>query len=220
MATSCVSSRHIASATASTILERSLYSIWTRIVRPENFHVRPLRRKLETLFQFLGYCRDRDRVKGNPARKIKSARNIKAGEVVPYTPEEVSRIIAACDFIGRTSYERLRARAMALVLNNTALRVSDVATLERDRVKDGRVLVRTQQTGESVYLEIWPETQTALDSLPDPRGTVGEIRHFFWNGVTSRRPVVGVAERTLAAVFKESKEPKAHANRFRHTLVG
>jgi site-specific recombinase XerD len=176
-------------------------------------------KELETLRQFFGYCRDRDWIKDNPARRIKSARNIKPGEVVPYTPEEAARIVGACDFIGRGPYERLRARAMVLVLNNTALRVSDVATLERDRVKDGRVLVRTQKTGEPVYLEIWPETQAALDSLPLPRGTADESRYFFWNGVTSKRAVVGIAERTLSAVFKASKVPKAHAHRFRHTLA-
>ena len=175
-------------------------------------------KELETLRQFLSYCRDRDWIKDNPARRIKSARNIKPSEVVPYTPAEVMRIISACDSIGRNSYERLRARAMILLLNNTALRVSDVATLERDRVHDGRILIRTQKTGEPVYLQVWADTKAALDCLPAPRGS-SESKHFFWNGITSRRAVVGIAERTLAAVFKASGVPKAHAHRFRHTLA-
>jgi integrase/recombinase XerC len=176
-------------------------------------------KELELLRQFFGYCRDRDWLRDNPARRIKSAKNIKPAEVLPYTPEESARIIGACDFIGRASYERARARAMVLLLNNTALRVSDVATLERDRVKDGRILLRTQKTGDVVYLAIWPETQAALDALPPPRGAEREPRYFFWNGVTSRRAVVGIAERTLAAVFKASGVPGAHAHRFRHTLA-
>lgn len=176
-------------------------------------------KELETLRQFFGYCRDRDWVKDNLAKRIKSAKNIKPADVVPYTADELARILGACDFIGRGPYERLRARAMILLLHNTALRVSDVATLERDRVHECRILVRTLKTGQPVYLEIWPETQKALDALPVPRGAAGESRYFFWNGVTSKRAVIGIAERTLAAIFKKSKVSNAHAHRFRHTLA-
>lgn len=176
-------------------------------------------KELETLRQFFGFCVERKWTDDNPAKRIKSAKNVKPAEVVPYTPDELTRIIAACDGIGRGPYERLRARAMVLVLNNTALRVSDVATLERDRVRGGRILVRTKKTGDTVYLPVWSDTQTALDLLPTPRGAGNEPRFFFWNEVTSRRAVVGIAERTLAAVFKRSKVPNAHAHRFRHTLA-
>lgn len=176
-------------------------------------------KELETLRQFFAFCKDRGWITDNPAKRIRSARNVKPAEVVPYTLNEVARILSACDGIGRTPYERLRARAMILLLNNTALRVSDVATLARDRVQDGRIMLRTRKTGEAVYLGVWPETQAALDSLPTPRGTDGEARYYFWNGRTSRRAVVGIAERTLAAVFKASEVRDAHAHRFRHTLA-
>ena len=68
-------------------------------------------KELETLRQFFGYCRDRDWIKENPARRIKSAKNIKPSDVVPYTTEEIARILGACDFIGRADYERRRAPA-------------------------------------------------------------------------------------------------------------
>ncbi len=176
-------------------------------------------KELETLRQFFGFCRDRGWIKDNPAKRIRSARNVKPAEVVPYTLNEVGRILGACEGIGRTPYERLRARAMVLLLNNTALRVSDVATLARDRVQDGRVMLRTLKTGEAVYLGVWPETQAALDALPAPRGTEGESRYYFWNGRTSKRAVIGIAERTLTAVFRKSGVANAHAHRFRHTLA-
>jgi site-specific recombinase XerD len=176
-------------------------------------------KELETLRQFFSFCRERNWTDDNPARRIKSAKNVKPAEVVPYTPNEVARIIAACDEIGRGPYERRRAPAMVQLLNNTALRVSDVAMLERDRVRDGRILVRTKKTGDTVYLPVWSDTQAALDVLPLPRNGGAEARYFFWNGVTSRRAVVGIAERTLAAVFAKSKVEAAHAHRFRHTLA-
>ena len=99
-------------------------------------------------------------------------------------------------------------------------RISDVATLERDRVRDGQMLLHTQKTGGTVYLPVPQELQQALDAVPVPRGTAaGEARYFFWNGVASRRAVVGIAERCLAAVFKRAGVPGAHAHRFRHTLA-
>ncbi|HZY74559.1 MAG TPA: tyrosine-type recombinase/integrase [Edaphobacter sp.] len=176
-------------------------------------------KELETLRQFFAFCFDRRWIGENPAKRIRSARNVKPAEVVPYTTEEVARIIAACDAIGRAPYERLRGRAMVLLLNNTALRVSDIATLARGRIMGDRVLLRTLKTGDLVSLPLWAETKTALDALPIPRGTVGSAGYFFWNGATSRRAVVGIAERTLAAVFKKSGVPGAHAHRFRHTLA-
>ena len=42
---------------------------------------------------------------------------------------------------------------------------------------------------------------------------------LFLERQTSRRAVVGIAERTLAAVFKKSGVKNAHAHRYRHTLA-
>lgn len=176
-------------------------------------------KELETLRQFFGFCDDRRWMGENPAKRIKSARNVRPAEVVPYDDAEVAKIVAACQTIGRTAYERLRAAAMVWLLNNTALRVCDVATLARDRVKGGRIVLHTLKTGDLVDLPLCPETLAALNALPVPRGTEGAPRHYFWNGKTSRRAVVGIAERTLAAVFKASGVPKAHAHRFRHSLA-
>jgi site-specific recombinase XerD len=58
-----------------------------------------------------------------------------------------------------------------------------------------------------------------LDALPLPRNAPQDWPYYFWNGVTSRRSVVGIAERTLAAVFKKSGVKDAHAHRYRHTLA-
>jgi integrase len=96
--------------------------------------------------------------------------------------------------MGKASYERLRARAMILPLRHTGQRISDVATLERDRVRDGPVPLHTQKTGGAVLLPVSPALQRALDLLPAPRGAEREPWHFFWNGVTSRRAVIGIAD--------------------------
>jgi integrase/recombinase XerC len=177
-------------------------------------------KELQTMRQFFAFCLERKWLDENPAKKIKAPRNIRPEEVTPYTQAELSKILAASDVIGRGPYERLRARAMVLLLRCTGLRISDVATLERDRIQGGQLLLHTQKTGGAVFLPLPEELRTALDTLPLPRAGMGtEARCFFWNGITSRRAVVGIAERTLAAVFTKSGVEGAHAHRFRHTLA-
>ena len=169
---------------------------------------------------------------GEPSQGVEGARNIKPNEVVPYTLQEESRILAACDQIGgakykRTDaiYERLRARAMVMLLRHTALRISDVCTLRRDSISwdrdknTWRVFVRTQKSGEPVFLPIPELLKLSLDALPLPRNAAADCPYYFWNGRTARRAVVGIAERALAAVFKKSGVKNAHAHRYRHTLA-
>jgi site-specific recombinase XerD len=176
-------------------------------------------KELERLRRFFGFCVKRKWAPENVARETETPRNIKPAEVAPYEPAEVAKMLAACDGVGRASYERLRARALVLLLRYTGLRITDAITLARDRIHNGRILLHTQKTGGTVFLPVRPELQAALDSLPCPRGTVGEPKYFFWNGTMGRLAVKGIAERTLAAVFKLSGVEGAHAHRFRHTLA-
>jgi integrase len=114
---------------------------------------------------------------------------------------------------------------MVMLLRHTALRISDVATLRKDAVSwDSdrsvwRVFVRTQKSGEPVYLPIPDSLKLVLNALPLPRNAAQDCPYFFWNGETLRRAVVGIAERTLAAVFKQSGVKNGHAHRYRHTLA-
>jgi integrase/recombinase XerC len=186
--------------------------------------------ELQALRTFFGYLVSRQWMATNPARELKAPRNIKPNRVVPYTLREESEILGACDQIGGAmyhrigaSYERLRARAMVLLLRHTALRISDVGTLRKDAISwagsTWRVLVRTQKSGEPVFLPIPESLKFTLDALPSPRNASPDCPYFFWNGHTAKRAVIGIAERTLAAVFKKSGVKDAHAHRFRHTLA-
>jgi integrase len=166
---------------------------------------------------FFRFCKSRKWIEDDPSEQVKTPRGLKPSEKTPYTPEEVVRILAACDFIGRGAYERLRARAMILLLRYTALRVSDVALLERSRVHDGEIFVRTEKSGKAVRLPVYPELQQALDALPAPRG--GDSRYFFWSGNGSKASMIRDATRTLTVVFRASGVVGAHAHRYRHTLA-
>ena len=176
-------------------------------------------KELQTLRQFCAFCVERRWLTDNLAKRIRPPKNVKPEPIEPYTSEELGAMLAACDEFGRAAYERLRARAMLQLLRYTGLRISDVATLERSRVRDGHIVLHTQKTGALILLPIPAELLDVLGRLPAPRGASPGCRYFFWNGVTSRRAVVGIAERTLAAVFRKSGVHKAKAHRFRHTLA-
>lgn len=175
-------------------------------------------RELDTLRQFLAFCVDRNWVKENPAKKIKPPRNIKPKEVDPYTKTELDAILDAAGRIGKADYERLRARAAVLLLRHTALRISDVALLRRDRVEDGQLLIHTKKTGATIRLPLPKELVDALKAVPAPRE--GESsKYFFINGTGSARTAISVMERCLRVVFKLSGVAGARAHRFRHTLA-
>jgi site-specific recombinase XerD len=58
-----------------------------------------------------------------------------------------------------------------------------------------------------------------LDALPLPRNAAQDCPHYFWNGQSSRRAAVEIAEQTLSSVFKKSGVKDALAHRYRHTLA-
>jgi integrase/recombinase XerC len=180
-------------------------------------------KELEILRLFLGFCVDRNWTRENAARKIKAPRNIKPNEVVPFSPSQVAAIITACNTFGQSAYERLRARAMILVFRYTALRIGDVALLARDRIsRDGnrwRIFLRTEKSGQPVFLPVPADMKAALDALPSPKGANGDFRYFFWSGLGSEKCMKANADRTLHAVFRKSGVAGAHAHRFRHTLA-
>jgi integrase len=111
-------------------IARGTRSNWTKV------------KEIELLRQFLNFCLKRKWCEDNPAVNLVRPKIHEANDVEPYTHEEVARILAATGSIGRYPYERLRARAMVLLLRHTGLRISDVITLSRDHIK-GSYLDRT-----------------------------------------------------------------------------
>jgi site-specific recombinase XerD len=192
----------------------------TRGIKPKTY-----RNELQCLRKFWTFCVKRKWVLENVAKDVDAPKNLPDNEIVPYTPLEESRILSACDSFGRNPYERLRAKAMMQIHRFTGLAISDVATLERHRVewdeprRYWKVMVRRQKQGAKVFLPIPAEVKMALDALPAPRKAAVDCPFFFWNGVTSRRAVVGIAERAMSAVFKKSGVKDAGTHRFRHTLA-
>ena len=189
-------------------------------------HYGPTRRRLkswdkdvELLTQFFEFCRDRGWTAINPAKALKKSRRGEANDIVPYTRDEIISIIAACDQIGRSSYERLRARAMVLLMRYAGLRISDVVTLSRDHIRGNYLEKRTIKNNKRIRVELPPVVLEALDVLPTPKAAARDNRRFFSNDSTGLRSLVKGAWRTMDAVFKRSMVQRAHPHRFRHTLA-
>jgi integrase/recombinase XerD len=124
-------------------------------------------KELAILRNFFGFCVSRKWMSSNPAKEVKSPK-VKPKPKEPYTEEEVLKILSACDEFGRDVYERSRARAMVLLLRYTGFRISDVATLARDRTKGDRIYLYTMKNGKPVFLPLPPLLRQELDSLPHP----------------------------------------------------
>jgi site-specific recombinase XerD len=179
-------------------------------------------KELEILRVFFRFCLDRKWVTENPAKRIKLPRNLKPNDVVPFTPSEIAAMLKACETFGKSQYERLRARAILLTLRYTALRIGDVSLLARDRIsRDGdrwRIFLRTEKSGQPVFLPVPPDMKAALDCAPAPLRNP-DSRYFFWNGIGKEKTHKAHVDRSLRAVFKASGVQGAHAHRFRHTLA-
>lgn len=178
-------------------------------------------KELQFLRQLFGWFIARKWTQENPAKAMRMPPEPKPADRVPYTCQEVAAILRACDEFGRHPYERLRAKAMILLMRKYGLRISDAATLRRDRVTDGQILIRAQKNGSTVWAPLYPEVADALDRLPVPRNAPASAPYYFWAGEQSSTAVnfVKTMERTLKSVFDASGVANAHAHRFRHTLA-
>jgi integrase len=147
-------------------------------------------KEIEILRQFFSFCVEREWARKNPAKGLTRPKLLEANDVEPFTKEEIARMIAACDFIGRSSYERLRARAMVLLLRYAATRISDVVTLTREHIKGKYLQKRAIKNGRMIRVELPREVLRALDMVPHPKAAPRESTHFFGGGESSDRSLV------------------------------
>ena len=169
------------------------------------------RKKLEYLRCFFRFCVDSGWMKTNPAKLIKLPMADDA-QVLPFTPEEFEIILATCDRYP-DARNKIRTRALVLLMKNSGLRLGDAVTLARDRVKDGRLQLRTAKTGTQVSVPLPSEVLDALAAIPK------ENEYFFWTGTSLVKTVTNVWEETLRRLFELSGVTNAHSHRLRHTFA-
>jgi hypothetical protein len=70
---------------------------------------------------------------------------------------------------GVDGYERRRARAMTLLMRYAGLRISDVVTVSRERIKGNRPEKRAVKNSKWIRVELPSAVLAALDLLPPPK---------------------------------------------------
>jgi integrase/recombinase XerD len=168
-------------------------------------------KKLERLRAFFRFCQDSNWLPDNPAKKLKNPK-VTQPPTMPFTKEQVSSILGACQvYPDRRNAARLRA--LVLLLRFSGLRIRDAVTLNRDRIREGKLFLYTAKTGTPVWCPIPPAVIEALDAIED------KTRHFFWTGESKPKSCVGDWQRSLRRLFKLAGVPDGHAHRFRDTFA-
>ncbi len=172
---------------------------------------------LERLRTFFAFCHSAEWVKHNPAKAVKAPKLGRPSERVKvFTEEQLENILKACDrYPKRNSFgydNPARVRAFVLVLRYTGLRIGDCVALRKEHVNGDRLFLRTEKSGESVYLPLPDAVTDALDEIGN------SAEYFFWTGRGLRKSAVADWQRTLRRVFDQANLT-GNAHMFRHTFA-
>jgi integrase/recombinase XerD len=175
-------------------------------------------KKLERLRAFFSFCRDRNWIDDNPARKLKSPK-FKQRPTMPFSHDEMMRINAAAtrrvDMAPSDHRNKARLlRALVLLLRYTGLRISDAVGCSTDRLRDGKIWLYTQKTGQHVYCPLPAFVTKELEAVP----RVSDHYWFFTGNGTVETARKKWSE-SLAALFHDANVKNGHAHRFRDTFA-
>ena len=151
-------------------------------------------------------------VKHLPADTFAKPR-VEAKQKPGYTDAELAKIFAAIPKL-RSERDRLRARALVLLLLNSGLAIVDAAKLRRDAVDaEGRLRVKRQKTSKQVDILLQQPTVDALRALP-----IESPEYFFWSGTSIERvathPIRGALQHLLRLA-----DVVGNIHKFRHTTA-
>jgi integrase len=127
----------------------------------------------------------------------------------------VHRILKACgDYPCSGCADVHRIRCFVDLLLQTGLRIGDAVQIRRNSLVNGKLHLRTEKTGISVYM---PLPTSLVEELQMVRGACSE--YFFWSGRRKKKSCVGDWQRTLKRLFMLAKVPSGCAHPFRHTFA-
>jgi integrase len=206
-----VAARNIVSIRNITVVDmREFRSSWKLSARTSG-------KQLERLKRFFNFCVDNgdDWLEVSPTRKLKPP-TVMDAEVVPFSEEEVTKILKACskrktDKDAMTDARRLRLLAQLLLA--TGLRIGDAVMLRTDKIFEDRskysVVLRTAKTGSHVACPIEPTLAKELLSCAP---------HPFWTGRSKVEACTSLWREVFSNVFKEAGVV-GHLHQFRHTFA-
>jgi integrase len=168
------------------------------------------RKKLEAFRAFFRFVHDSGWIPTNPTTPLKPPK-ITEPPTAPFTREEVATILKACDVYPDRG-NRVRLRALVLLLRYSGLRIRDAATLSRSRIQGDKLFLFTAKTGTPVYCPLPPFLIDALNVIPE------RTAYFFWTGNSTPKTAASVWQESLKRLFTLAGVPDGHAHRFRDTF--
>ena len=174
-------------------------------------------KKLERVRAFFRFAQKRKWTLENPASELRAPK-VSFKPTMPFTHEEVGRILMAVDlYVKETAINGLgnahRLKAFVLLLRYSGMRISDVVSLDSERIAGNRLFLYTQKTGVPVHTVLPEFVLRALESTPRSCE-----KHFFWSGIGKLDSAVRSWQTRLRRLFRLAEIP-GHAHRFRDTFA-
>lgn len=175
-------------------------------------------KKLDRLRAFFRFARENGWMSDNPAQAIKNPK-VTLRPTLPFSQDEMIRIVAAATNKVETARpdrrnKARRVRAFVLLLRYTGLRISDAVGCSVERLKDGKIWLYTQKTGQHVYCPLPDFVTKELENVP----RLSE-RCWFWGGQGTIETSRKKWSESLADLFEDANVKNGHAHRFRDTFA-
>jgi integrase/recombinase XerD len=174
-------------------------------------------KKYQRVVGFFYFCMRMKWLSENPMKSLHPPK-VKQDPTLPFSADEVNASVSACDrFPLKGIYgegNRNRLRAMTLLLRYSGLRIRDAATLRRERLQNGKLLLYTQKTGVPVFVPLPPYVVQAMEETPNVHSS-----YFFWSGNGLPKTTVADWQRSLRKLFEIARVKGGHAHRFRDTFA-
>jgi integrase/recombinase XerC/integrase/recombinase XerD len=170
---------------------------------------------------FFNWCLDAGYLERSPFRGMRNVR-LPQRIVQPFSPAEVTRLLAACDTdkpLGR------RDHAMVLTLLDTGVRCSELVQLQLDdlNLASGRLRVLHGKGNKQRVVPFAERCRAALAMYLDVRGHTPGPLFVAATGHGALRPGVALQPNGLKQLLRRlgrtTGVPKVHAHRFRHTFA-
>ena len=160
---------------------------------------------IERLKRFFNWCVENRWLDSSPAKPLKVPK-VGDTDVVPFSEDEVEKILKACDEHDGVNQKRLRV--LTDLMLESGLRISDAVMISKDRIVKTRhgyaAVLRTAKTGTEVSCPLPDKLGKAILSL--------EGNTPFWSGDTDWRVLGRIGGRFTPAYSRPLAFKGTHIN--------